>query len=151
MTVLLITALRAAETLVTFHRQHVESTCGADQRHHMDMVQRYARDVRTITREVLATGVTVENQVRRRDLDTAQKIIDRHPIMHGTGMAVDASGGTAAGGDVLNGFGCQRLATYAPVAALYLCKLYPGHVAHVFAFDRDHGIGQFFNDLPFLL
>jgi hypothetical protein len=42
--------------------------------------------------EVKLLAVTVENRadaVRRRDLDTAQRIIHRRPIMHGIGMPAD--------------------------------------------------------------
>jgi hypothetical protein len=45
-----------------------------------------AEDAERITRDILGTGVTVENQateMRRRDLEKAHRIIDRHPIMHG--------------------------------------------------------------------
>ena len=59
---------------------------------HEDMAWRCEEDAEPITREIQAAGVTVENQaaaVRSHDLATAQKIIDRHPIMHGLGMAVE--------------------------------------------------------------
>jgi hypothetical protein len=92
MTVMLVTALRAAETLAGFHRQRVESTTGEARAYHEDMARHCAEDAERITRGILATGVTVENQtsaLRHRDLDTSHKIISRHPIMHGTGMPVE--------------------------------------------------------------
>lgn len=57
----------------------------------------------------------------------------------------------SAGGEFLNRFGGQRLAADAPLAATYFGDLHPGHPSHVLAFDRDHGIGQFLDDLPLLL
>jgi hypothetical protein len=62
-----------------------------------------------------------------------------------------SSGGVSAGGEFLNCFGGQRLAADAPLATGYFGDLHPGHPPHVLAFDRDHGIGQFLNDLPLLL
>jgi hypothetical protein len=92
MTVLLVTALRAAETLAAFHRQCVENNAGEARAYHEVTARRCAEDAERITREILATGVTVENQataMRRRDLEAAQKIIDRHVIMHGVGMPAE--------------------------------------------------------------
>ena len=62
-----------------------------------------------------------------------------------------SSRGASAGGKFLNRFGGQRLAADAPLAAGYFGDLHPGHPPHVLAFDRDHGIGQFLNDLSLLL
>jgi hypothetical protein len=92
MTVLLITALRAAETLAAFHRQCVENTAAGDQVHHTDMVHWCAEDADRITRMILAAGSTVEDQatdMRRRDLEKAHRIIDRHPVMQGMGMLLE--------------------------------------------------------------
>jgi hypothetical protein len=92
MTVLLITALRAAETLVNFHRQCIENAAGEARAYHEVTARRCAVDAERITREILVTGVTVENQATamgRRDLETAQGIIDRHVIMHGVGIHAD--------------------------------------------------------------
>jgi hypothetical protein len=89
---MLVTALRAAETLVNFHRQRIENTAGEARAYHEVTARRCAEDAERITREILATGVMVENQATamgRRDLEAAQKIIDRHPIMHGVGMPAD--------------------------------------------------------------
>jgi hypothetical protein len=55
----------------------------------MDMACRCAADAERTTREILGTGLTVENQataVRRRDPEKAHRITDRHPVMHGIGM-----------------------------------------------------------------
>src|ERR1700689_453577 len=57
----------------------------------------------------------------------------------------------AAGGEFLDGFGGQWRAANAPFAARYFPNLYPGHAAHVLTLDRDHGIGQFLDDLVLLL
>jgi hypothetical protein len=92
LTVMLVTALRAAETLVNFHRQCIENTAGEARAYHEVTARRRAEDAERITREILATGVTVENQTTamgRRDLETAQGIIDRHVIMHGMGIHAD--------------------------------------------------------------
>ncbi len=46
----------------------------------------------SLDHEILAAAVTVENQaaaMRRHDLETAQRIINQHPIMHGIGMPVE--------------------------------------------------------------
>ena len=95
MTVMLITALRAAETLAAFHRQCVENAAGEARAYHEVAARRCAEAAERITREILATGETVENQVdaaRLRDLETALKIIERHPIMHGVELPVDQVG-----------------------------------------------------------
>jgi hypothetical protein len=95
MTVLLITALRAAETLATYHRQRAAYSAGEAWAYHQDMARRCAEDAGSITRGIVAAGLTVENQatvVRSRDMATAQRIIDRHPIMHGLGMALEEVG-----------------------------------------------------------
>jgi ureidoglycolate hydrolase len=95
MTIMLITALRAAETLAAFHRQRVESTAGEARAYHEVAARRCAEAGERITCEILATGETAENQVdaaRRRDLETALKIIERHPIMHGVELPVDQVG-----------------------------------------------------------
>jgi hypothetical protein len=92
MTVLLITALRAAETLAAFHRQRIENATVGDRVHHMGVARWCAEDADRITREILAAGLTVEDQateMRRRDLEKAHRIIDRHPIMQGMGMPLE--------------------------------------------------------------
>jgi hypothetical protein len=66
-------------------------------------------------------------------------------------QADGSSPGVSAGSEFLNRFGGQRLAADAPLAAGYFGDLDPGHAPHVLAFDRDHGIGQFLDDLPLLL
>lgn len=47
-------------------------------------------------------------------------------------------------GQFFYGFGRQRLAANAPLTAVNLENFHPCHAAHDFAFDRNHGIGQFF-------
>jgi hypothetical protein len=57
------------------------------------MARQCLADVEDIKHQIVSAGVTVENQagaVRRRDLEIALRIIERHPIMHGIGMAIDA-------------------------------------------------------------
>src|SRR5690242_358733 len=54
-------------------------------------------------------------------------------------------------GQFLYGLGRQRLAANAPLAAVDLKDFHPCHAAHIFTFDRNHGIGQFLNNLLFLL
>jgi hypothetical protein len=98
---------------MAFHRQHVESTAGEDQRHHMEMARRCAGDAERITRAILASGVTIENQaaaMRRRDLDAAQKIIQRHSIMHGIGIPVDdlAPARMAMASDIADALAAER-------------------------------------------
>src|SRR6516225_8919893 len=66
-------------------------------------------------------------------------------------QADGSSRGVSAGGEFLNRFGGQRLAADTPLAAGYFGDLHPGHPPHVLAFDRDHGISQFLDDLPLLL
>jgi hypothetical protein len=95
MHVMLVTALRAAETLAAFHRQCVGNTAGEARAYHEDMARRCAEDAERCKRGIEAAAVTVEHQadaMRRRDLTTAQKIIDRHPIMHGVEMALEDVG-----------------------------------------------------------
>jgi hypothetical protein len=91
---MLVTALRAAERLAKFHQEQADKVPpGGVQDHHWDMARRCLADVEDIKGHILASGVTVENQaahVRRHDLETALKIIERHPITHGIAMAVDA-------------------------------------------------------------
>jgi hypothetical protein len=95
MTAMLITALRAAETLAAFHRQRFEQTVGDREGYHQHMAQRCDLDAEDIKRQLAAAGVTVENHAAATcscDLATAQKIIDRYPIMHGIVMAVEDVG-----------------------------------------------------------
>ncbi len=49
MTVMLITALRAAETFAAFHRQRVGNTAGEARSYHEDMVRRCAEDAERIS------------------------------------------------------------------------------------------------------
>jgi hypothetical protein len=89
MAVMLITALRAAETLAAFHRQN---SMGEARGRHQDMARLCADDADTIKRTIVADGGTVENQadaLRRRDITIAQRIIDRRAILHRLGMAAD--------------------------------------------------------------
>jgi hypothetical protein len=93
MNVLLITALQAAETLARFHQEQAgKMPPGAVQDHHQDMARRCLADIDDIRGHLFAVGATVEHQntaMRRHDMEAAQRIIDRHPIMHGIGMASD--------------------------------------------------------------
>lgn len=92
---MLITALRAAETLAAFHRQRTANTAGEARSYHEDMAGRCAEDAELMTSGIVASGVTVEDQgeaMRRRDLEAAYRIIDRHPIMHGIGLAAEEVG-----------------------------------------------------------
>jgi hypothetical protein len=84
MTVQLIVALPAAETLVARR-----------QAYHEDMARRLAEDAAAIPRAIEAAGVTVDNQadaIRRRDLEIELRIIDRHLIMHGHAMPAEEVG-----------------------------------------------------------
>jgi hypothetical protein len=91
--VLLITALRAAETLARFHQEQADKMPpGAVQDHHQDLARRCLADIDDIRGHLFAVGATVEHQadaVRRHDPETAQGIIDRHVIMHGVGIHAD--------------------------------------------------------------
>jgi hypothetical protein len=113
MTVMRVTTLRAAETLAEFHRHRAENTAGEARAYHEDMARWYVGETERIKRKVGASGVTVENQVaamRRRDLATAQKIIDRHPIMHGVGMPVEevAQARVAMVSDIADALAAER-------------------------------------------
>jgi hypothetical protein len=86
MTVQLVTALHAAETLATYHRERAENSAGDAHAFHQDMDRRCSDDAEDIKRKIAGSGVTVEDQdlaLRQRDLATAHAIIDRHQIMHG--------------------------------------------------------------------
>jgi hypothetical protein len=62
MTVMLVTALHAAETLTTFHVQQIVQTAGGRQDYHLDMAERCEVDIEDIKQHLAAEGVTVENQ-----------------------------------------------------------------------------------------
>jgi hypothetical protein len=87
MTVQLVTALHAAETLATYHRERRENSTGDAHAFHEDMDRRCSDDAEDIRSKIAAGGgVTVEVQdlaLRQRDLATAHAIIDRHQMMHG--------------------------------------------------------------------
>ncbi len=89
MTVLLFTAQQAAETLAAFHRQRAEYATGEAREYHLDMAQRCAADAEESGRAILANAATVRHQadaVRRHDMEAAQRIINRHPVMQGVGL-----------------------------------------------------------------
>ncbi len=113
MTVLLITALRAAETLAAYHRQRVNQTLGAPQAYHQDMAGRCLADIEYFKRQFAAAGATFENQateMRRRDLETAHRIVERHPIMQGIGMRLDdvAQARVAMARDIADALAAER-------------------------------------------
>jgi hypothetical protein len=86
MTVQLITALHAADTLATYHRMSAKNSADDVCALHQDMERRCSDDAEDIRRKISGAGVTVEDQnlaLRQRDLPTAQAIIDRHQIMQG--------------------------------------------------------------------
>jgi hypothetical protein len=59
MTVTLITALHAAETLATYHRERVEQTLGSARDYHLDIAKRRLDDIGRIRRQLsnqLASG-----------------------------------------------------------------------------------------------
>lgn len=92
MTVLLFTAQQAAETLAAFHQQRAEYATGEAREYHVDMAQRCVADAEQSGRAILANAATVRHQadaVRRHDMETAQRIISRHPIMQGIGMPTE--------------------------------------------------------------
>lgn len=93
MIVMLITALQAAETLARFHREQADKMPpGSVREHNEDMARRCLADVDDIKHEILASGDMIEHQadtMRRRDMEAAQRIIDRHVIMHGVGLPAD--------------------------------------------------------------
>jgi hypothetical protein len=93
MNVLLITALHAAETLARFHQEQADKMPpGAVQDHRQDMARRCLADIDDIRGNIFAVGATVKDQaaaVRRHDLETALKIIERHPITYGIAMDLD--------------------------------------------------------------
>jgi hypothetical protein len=89
MTVLLITALRAAETLTAFPRQRVENAAGATRVYSWTWLAGAQRTrsaspprdpgYRLDGREPGYSG-------SRRDPEKTHRITDRHPVMHGIGM-----------------------------------------------------------------
>jgi hypothetical protein len=110
---MLVTALRAAETLAAFHVQHAENSVGATCEYHLDMARRCTVDAGSITHAILAAGVTMENQaeaMRRRDMETAQKILDRHVIMHGVGLPAEdvPAARTAMARDIAEALAAER-------------------------------------------
>jgi hypothetical protein len=81
MTVLLVAALQAAETLAAHHRGRIEQTRGQKQAHHEQMHRRCLEDIEDIMRQLAASGVTVQNQaraIRSRDVETAQRVVAAH-------------------------------------------------------------------------
>ncbi len=54
MTVLLITALQAAETLGAYHRQRVDQTLGARQQWHAEMAMRCEENIEDIRQQLAA-------------------------------------------------------------------------------------------------
>jgi hypothetical protein len=80
MTVLLITALQAAEMLAAYHRQRVDQTLGARQQWPAEMARLCEENAEDIRRQ-LAVGATPENQaraVRSRDVEIAQLTVAAH-------------------------------------------------------------------------
>jgi hypothetical protein len=57
----------------------------------------------------------------------------------------------SASREFLDRFGGQGLATNSPFAACHFRYFYPGYTSHVLAFDRDHGVSQFLDDLALLI
>jgi hypothetical protein len=86
-------ALRAAETLAYFHQERADMMPpGAVKDHHQDMARRCLADMDDIRVNILTTSVIVEHQgeaLHRRDMEMAQRIIDRQPIMHDVEMPAD--------------------------------------------------------------
>jgi hypothetical protein len=63
MTILLVTALHAAETLVAFHRHRAGKSTGAARAYHKNMARRCTEDAEYSRREIEAAAVIVENQI----------------------------------------------------------------------------------------
>jgi hypothetical protein len=81
MTVLLVTALQAAETLAAYHSERFDQTLGARQEWHAEMARLCGENIEDIKRQLAESGVTTENQakaVRSRDVGAAQRIVDAH-------------------------------------------------------------------------
>jgi hypothetical protein len=81
MTVLLVTALQAAETLAVYHRGRVEQTLGFRRAYHEEMHRRCQVDIEDIKEHLATGGATAEDQaraVRSRDVETAQRIVAVH-------------------------------------------------------------------------
>jgi hypothetical protein len=82
MTVQLITALQAAETLAAYHVGRIEQTVGLRQTFHDHMRRRCLEDIDDIKKQPAAGGVTAENQaraMRSTDAETAQRIVAHLP------------------------------------------------------------------------
>jgi hypothetical protein len=76
MNIMLVTALRAAETLAAYHRQRADMTLGEVHDYHLDMARRCLDDIEHIKRQLADGGVTLENQdlvLRQRDVAAAQR------------------------------------------------------------------------------
>jgi hypothetical protein len=83
MAALLIDALHAAEMLAAHHRRLADNTVGAAREYHLDMLQRCVDDIEKIRQRIAAGGATParqDNNLRQRDVATAQSIIARHVL-----------------------------------------------------------------------
>jgi hypothetical protein len=81
MTALLITALRAAETLAAYHRERIEQTLGPMRAYHERVHRLCLEDINDIKWQLAVSGATAENQaraVRSQDLEAAQRIVAAH-------------------------------------------------------------------------
>jgi hypothetical protein len=83
MTVPLITAMHAAETLAAHHRLLAESSTGVTREYHLEMFQRCLDDIENIRKRIEAGGTMPDDRAhvsRQRDVATAQAIIARHVL-----------------------------------------------------------------------
>ena len=83
MNITLITALHAAETLATYHRERADMTLGSARDYHLDIAKRCLDDIGRIKRQLADGGVTFENQdlvLRQRDVAAAQAIIAKRVL-----------------------------------------------------------------------
>jgi hypothetical protein len=79
----LITALRAAETLETYHRERVEETTGTRQAYHSAAAKYAQDDIDDIRLQLCDGGTTIENQalaMRSLDMTMAWYIIDKRAL-----------------------------------------------------------------------
>jgi hypothetical protein len=83
MTIMLITALQAAQTLAVFHSERVQQTLGANQDYHRGVARLCEADAERIKYTLAHGGVSAESQanlLRQRDVGAAQVIIAKHVL-----------------------------------------------------------------------
>ncbi len=108
MSVPLINALRAAETLAAFHRQ--QAAHKGDE-YDIEMAERCEKDAALIQDMLLDYDITPEHEadaMRERDRETAYALIDRHLIMRGIAIEDVPAAREAIARDIANALEAAR-------------------------------------------